>query len=805
VRASDYEKLGAFYLGSRSEPGRQGQPLVYDAKDLTTHGLCVGMTGSGKTGLCLSLLEEAAIDGVPVIAIDPKGDLGNLLLTFPELRPEDFAPWIDDAEATRHGRTVDEHARATAAKWRKGLLDSGQDPSRITRLREAVELAIYTPGSQTGRPLSVLRSLTAPSAEVAADPDALRDRVAGAVSGLCALLGLDPDPVRSREHVLLSNLLDHAWRQGTDLDLGALVGQVLEPPMERVGVMDLETFFPAKARQNLAMQLNNLLASPSFAGWLEGEPLDIAALLRTPSGKPRVSILSIAHLSDTERMFFVTLLLGELIAWMRGQSGTSSLRALLYMDEVFGFFPPVAEPPSKRPMLTLLKQARAYGVGVLLATQNPVDLDYKGLSNCGTWLLGRLSTQRDVNRVLDGLEGAAQTSGVPFDRQATATLLAGLEPRNFYMRNVHDDGPALFRTRWALSYLRGPMTTAQIKKLVVPTEAERAAPEVSPAQFARGAAPVVAAATATATQAKRAAPKAPPLDDSIEQLFVAGAPEAELMPALLAEVTLHYSHRYSNLDRWLEPTLIVPLPTRGRGQPTWTRATWHQVEQLQLHGAPAEGARFVPIDASAFDKKRWAQLPKQLKSHLAVHESMPVWYCPSLKLWSSYGESEAELVARAQQQMREKRDLSIEKLRAKYAPKIKRLEERLRKANQKIERQQSDKSYAAFDTAVNVGGTVVGAIFGRSAFGGAKSSIKSVGRTVREGGDVKRAQQDAVVLKQDLLDLDAQFEDDVSALEDRSLDAPVERRDVKPKKSDIQVLRLALVWLPATSPGTQSS
>ena len=442
--ARDYEKLGLFYLGERTEPEHARTPLVYDSKDLTTHGLCVGMTGSGKTGLCLSLLEEAAIDGIPAIAIDPKGDLANLLLTFPELRPEDFAPWIDEAQATRHGRTVDEHAAAVSKRWREGLAETGQDPSRIKRLRDNVELTLYTPGSTAARPLSILRSLTAPPAALRADADALRDRLGGAVSGLCALLGLDPDPVRSREHVLLATLVSHAWTEGRDLDLGDLVGAILDPPMPRIGVMDLETFFPKKARQALAMQLNAVLASPTFAAWRQGDPLDVSSLLRTPSGKPRVSILSIAHLSEAERMFFVTLLLGEVIAWMRTQPGTGSLRALLYMDEVFGFFPPVAEPPSKRPMLTLLKQARAYGLGVLLATQNPVDVDYKGISNCGTWLLGRLSTSQDVARVLDGLEGAAL--GSDFDRAATETLLAGLPPRTFYMRNVHDDGPALFRT-----------------------------------------------------------------------------------------------------------------------------------------------------------------------------------------------------------------------------------------------------------------------------------------------------------------------------------------------------------------------
>jgi hypothetical protein len=413
----DFEKLGAFYLGREYDletAKPRDELLLYDAKDLTTHAVCVGMTGSGKTGLCLSLLEEAAIDGIPAIAIDPKGDLGNLLLTFPELRPEDFRSWIDPGEAARSGITLDELAEQTAKRWREGLAAWGQQPARIARFRDSADVAIYTPGANAGLPLALLRSFAAPPQAIRDDADALRERIAGAVSGLLSLVGIDADPLRSREHILLSRVLDEAWRAGREVQLADLVREIQSPSFKQVGVVDLESFFPAKDRFELAMSLNNLLASPGFAAWREGEPLDIQRLLYTSEGKPRLSILSIAHLSDAERMFFVTLLLNEVVAWMRSQSGTSSLRALLYMDEVFGYFPPTANPPSKMPMLTLLKQARAYGLGVMLATQNPVDLDYKGLSNAGTWFLGRLQTERDKARVLDGLEGASTAAGAKF-------------------------------------------------------------------------------------------------------------------------------------------------------------------------------------------------------------------------------------------------------------------------------------------------------------------------------------------------------------------------------------------------------
>nr|NIL96656.1 DUF87 domain-containing protein [Planctomycetales bacterium]NIP86789.1 DUF87 domain-containing protein [Planctomycetales bacterium] len=362
----DYEKLGAFYLGKvydLDQGAARDELLLYDSKDLTTHAVCVGMTGSGKTGLCISLLEEAAIDGIPAIAIDPKGDLGNLFLTFPRLAASDFRPWVEEAEATRKGLGPDEYAAQTASRWREGLADWGQTPDRIEKFRQAVDMALYTPGSNAGLPLTVLRSFDAPAQEVVDDSDAFRQRVSSATSGLLGLLGIDADPLRSREHILIANILSHAWQEGRGLRVADLIQQIQSPPFDSVGIVDLDDFFPSKERVELSMSLNGLLASPSFSSWLEGEPLNVKNLLYTSAGKPRLSVISIAHLGDAERMFFVTILLNEVLAWARRQAGTASLRALLYMDEIFGYFPPTANPPSKAPMLTLLKQARAYGLG----------------------------------------------------------------------------------------------------------------------------------------------------------------------------------------------------------------------------------------------------------------------------------------------------------------------------------------------------------------------------------------------------------------------------------------------------------
>src|ERR1700741_4804964 len=461
----EFEKLGVFYLGRNKS---NDDLLLYDSKDLVTHAVCVGMTGSGKTGLCISLLEEAAIDSIPAIIIDPKGDLCNLLLTFPNLAPQDFAPWVEEG--------VDPAQQATL--WKEGLAKWGEDGARIKRLKEAANFRIYTPGSNSGLPVSILKSFAAPPEAIRQDNESLAERINTTVTGLLALVGIEGDPVRSREHILISNILNQEWSNGKDLDIAGLIQKVQSPSITKIGVMDLDSFFPADDRFQLAMALNNLLASPSFASWMEGEALDIPKFLHTDGGKPRHSIFSIAHLGDAERMFFVSLLLNQVLGWMRTQSGTTSLRAILYMDEIFGYFPPVANPPSKLPLLTLLKQGRAFGLGVMLVTQNPVDLDYKGLANTGTWFIGRLQTERDKARVLEGLEGISAGTGQKFDRQEMEQLLAGLNNRVFLLNNTHDDAPEVFETRWAMSYLRGPLTRVQIKALMDPIKGQS---ETSPA------------------------------------------------------------------------------------------------------------------------------------------------------------------------------------------------------------------------------------------------------------------------------------------------------------------------------------
>ena len=471
------EQLGSFFLGAEYDlqaGARRDAPISFDARNLVTHAVCVGMTGSGKTGLCIGLLEEAALDKVPAILIDPKGDITNLLLQFPELKPADFQPWINEDDARRKGKSVEEFAQSTSEQWRNGLADWGIAPERMAVLNNTVSYTIFTPGSEMGTPINILGSLAAPKLDWTTEAEAIRERISGTVAALLGLADINADPVRSREGILLANIFEFYWQQGEDLDLAKLITAIQKPPVRQLGVFDVDTFFPEKDRFQLAMAFNTLVASPRFQTWLQGEPLDVDRLFFDGEGKPRHSVIYIAHLSDSERMFIVTLILENVLTWMRRQSGTTSLRALLYFDEVFGYFPPTAEPPSKRPLLTLLKQARAFGLGVVLVTQNPVDIDYKGLTNAGTWFIGKLQAERDKERVLSGLKGAlaeaGQESSTDYDK-----LITKLGNRVFLLHSVYDKAPVVFTTRWAMSYLRGPLTLPQVRTLMAPRKPQATA------------------------------------------------------------------------------------------------------------------------------------------------------------------------------------------------------------------------------------------------------------------------------------------------------------------------------------------
>ena len=794
----DFEKLGVFYLGRRydlARKKREGELVLYDSRDLVTHAVCVGMTGSGKTGLCIGLIEEAAIDGIPSILIDPKGDLADMLLTFPELSPSEFRPWINEEDAARKGQSPEEYARSQAEMWRKGLADWGQGPERIAKLRASADFTIYTPGSSAGLPVSILKSFASPARAVREDEEAMRERVATTTTGLLALLGIEADPVKSREHILIATILGAAWSRGEDVDLAGLLSRIQAPAFSKIGVIDLEAFFPSKERFALAMKLNNLLAAPGFSAWLEGEPLEVGGLLRTAQGKPRVSIFSIAHLSDAERMFFVTLLLNEVVGWMRAQPGTTSLRALLYMDEIAGYFPPVAVPPAKAPLLTLLKQARAFGLGIVLATQNPVDLDYKGLSNCGTWFLGRLQTERDKARVLEGLEGAA-AGAKGFDRGKMEETLAGLGSRVFLMNNVHEDAPEVFETRWCLCYLRGPLTRAQIKTLMDPARKARDAERASQMPSAE---PAATGATAAAR---------PVLGPDVAQHFApvrGSAPRSAALlyrPAILGSAEIHFDDRDLGVSSSEEVVLLAPLAP-GPEALRWEESKVARLAVSDLEKEPAAGAVFEDLPSSAARGKSYEAWGKDLAAFLYRNRALLVLRSPSSKEVSRPLESESDFRARLQQAWRERRDEAAGKLRQKYADKLASLESRLRAAEQKVDREKQETAFAGVQTAISVGAAVLGAFLGRKAIsattiGRATTAARGAGRTAQQAGDIARAKETAGAIRQQIADLEGELQSEID--ESVSASDPVTEKlepiTVRPKKTDVAVRLTALVWLP---------
>ncbi len=798
-KTETYEKLGAFYLGRPYDP-ETGEtapvPLLYDSKDLQTHAVCVGMTGSGKTGLCVGLLEEAAIDGIPALVIDVKGDLGNLLLTFPDLVPEDFRPWVDAAEAGREGIDVDELARRKAALWKKGLGEWDQDGERIRRLKESADFAIYTPGSEAGLPVSILSSFSAPPPQVAADADLLRERIATTAASLLGLLGIDADPIKSRESIYLSSLLDHGWRQGRDLDLAALIQLIQEPPFERVGVMPVDSFYPAKDRFEFAMALNNLLAAPSFQSWMSGEPLDVDRMLYTEGGKPRVAIFSIAHLSDAERMFFVSLLLNQALGWMRTRSGTSSLRALLYMDEIFGYLPPVQNPPSKKPLLTLLKQARAFGFGLVLATQNPVDLDYKALSNIGTWFLGRLQTERDQERVIDGLLGASSS----LDRGQIERILSGVDKRVFLLHNVHEDEPVLFKTRWALSYLAGPLTRQHIKRLMAGREPSAAPAAAAPTP--RGAAVPAPAVTAASSR--------PVLPPGVPQCFLpatGGLDGLRYQPHLVGLSRIHFIDARRGLEASEEVNLLLPLADGSRVD--WREARQVELSEDELEDDPAsDDAAYAELPEAAAEKRSYNAWRRSLGSMLYRSRRYPLLRNTTFDLVSQPGESERDFRIRLADAAREERDAKIDKLRKRYAGKVATLEGRILSAAQRVEREEDQAKQKKMESMISVGTSLLGALLGRKKVSvtnlrRAGSAFRGVGRISKEKQDVERAKEQLLDLQQRLEDLNAELEAEVDALETRFEQdlGEVDTLELKPRKTDVDVRVVALAWVPFRESG----
>lgn len=780
---TNLEKPGYFYLGKLVNPsnrkGEEGQPLLYQSKNLTTHAVCLGMTGSGKTGLGITILEEAGLNKIPAIIVDPKGDLGNLLLTFPNLSADEFLPWIDKAEASNEGLEPKAYAEEIAKKWKEGLASSGETPERIQKLKESVEMVIYTPASNAGVPLSILSSFKAPTKDQLLDTGAVRDRVLIVASSLLGLLGINADPIKSREHILISTIISSAWQEGNDLDITTLIEQVQRPPFNKIGALDVDTFFPLKDRNALSISLNNLLASPGFQAWMEGEPLDIQELLYTKEGKPKLSILSIAHLSDTERMFFVTLLLNEIVSWIRRQPGTSSLKALFYMDEIFGYFPPTAMPPSKMPMLTLLKQARAYGLGVVLATQNPVDLDYKGLANCGTWFIGKLQTERDKARVCEGLRTA---SNGEIDAEDLNRMLSSISTRTFIMRSIYEKEPVLFKTRWTLSYLCGPLTLTQIQGL------KKSFPEGSEK------------AKAAAIIQKKGAPstRKPMVPAEISEFFInmqTPTKKGVYKGQLLGKAKLHFVDTKNKIDVWHEVSILAPTDANGNNVLWEEGKNWPDLQD-QLEKTALPETPFEELPSGLMQIKNYLAFEKTFKAFLYQNQTLPLFKNEELSLISNIDESEEAFRSRIGPMIKQKRDQTVEKLRETYAEKINAITRKLTIEKEKLSQQQHKVGWKRLEALISIGTTVLNAVLGKRVTKGtitqAGTSIKRAGQSIGSPGTTQIEDECNLYQKQ-LEDLQTQLQNEIAAVEASSI--AIEKIEVNPRKSDISIEPIALVWV----------
>jgi len=805
------EKLGSFYLGAKYDTATKtlsDQVVNYDARDLCTHAVCVGMTGSGKTGLCIGLLEEAAMDKIPAIIIDPKGDMTNLLLQFPNLDTESFAKWVNPDDAARKGMSPEEFAAATAVKWKNGLAEWGQGPERIQELNNNVSYTVYTPGSDAGQPINIMGSFAAPAGDFDDNAELLRERIQGTVAALLGMIGSKEDPVRSREGILLSTLFEHYWKKNEDLDLTKLIRGVQDPPVKQLGVFDVETFFPQKDRFQLAMDFNSLVASPQFQYWLKGDPLDIDKIYFGADGKPKHSIFYIAHLSESERMFFVTLLLNSLVTWMRRQSGTTSLRSLLYFDEIFGFFPPTANPPSKKPLLTILKQARAFGLGSVLVTQNPVDIDYKGLSNAGTWFVGKLQTDNDKERVLDGLKGAIAESGnsssINFD-----DVITGLSSRVFLMHNVHQDAPVVYHTRWAMSYLRGPLTRPQVKDLMKDRKAAAKA-TASSAPTMAGA----AAVTEAPSTVKPAVAEPPAVDPKINQRFFGvwktqSQAKAELgvtedlsvlfEPAILAAAKVRFYDADRGVDEIKEIAILANAPD-DFGRSDWDASMpvkdWDRSLLSQPEVPGGVSVSYTDIPDTANSAKEINSAEKDFSDWLYQNQKITLLQHKKLKLKQDGDESEEAFRMRVQQLAREERDEEMDKIKDKFETKLDRIEEKIRKEEQDLDQAQQEVQDRKRSEMVGMAETAFGMLFGRKR---SLSGMQSKSRMKRKAKDkVQESKEDLEALDDDYGKLQDQLQEALDEVTEKwdDLAEGVTVKEVKPRRTDIKIDTVLLAWNP---------
>jgi DNA helicase HerA-like ATPase len=783
----DYEKLKLFYIGKEESSKDIYTPLVYKNKDLLTHAAIIGMTGSGKTGLGISLLEEAAIDNIPSIIIDPKGDMGNLLLTFPNLQGSDFEPWIEEQDAINNGVTVKEHAQNTANLWKKGIEGDFQSTQRIEKLKNAADFTIYTPGSNAGVQISILSSFKAPSREVLEDNDLLVSLINSTVSSILSLIEEKNDSI-SKESILISSIFMNYYSAGKDLNLEQLISLIVTPPFEKVGIFDLETFFAQDDRLKLALKLNTIIANPSFKSWIEGETLDISNLLYDENGKAKVSIFSIAHLNDSQRMFFVSLLLNQMVSWMRRQEGTSSLKALLYMDEIFGYFPPSANPPSKQPMLTLLKQARSFGVGIILSTQNPVDIDYKGLANIGTWFIGRLQTKQDKEKVIDGLSSASDGN---LDKNQVMNLLSNLEKRTFILKNINEDGIKVFKTRWALSYLKGPIPKDDIRKLMANkiNQSNLKSSENKPEEQ-----------TAKAHIPKVEQSSKPIITSNITQKYLYSSQNNSyyLQPYLTFSCNVHFVNSSKAIDLETTQAFKIYLDEEMKAIDFEEKET---LENSSFEEKERANSSYYTLPVFIQNEKELKAIEKDFSDYIYRNTRLSLYKNDAMKIVSKQEESLSDFKIRLQDRLNEKIDEEVEKLQIKFQKDNDSIEDKLSNLYEKLEKEEQQATATTTDTLISIGTSLLGAFFGKSVLsktnlGKVASSAKGASRILKERNDIKYVEADILQLQEEQKALQHTLENEIEKINTSNLSSNYEIEEIfiKPKRSDIYNIKLELLW-----------
>lgn len=774
-----YEKLGLFYLGKDidSESMKPTEALtLLKNKNFTTHAAIIGMTGSGKTGLGIGLIEEAIIDNIPSIIIDPKGDMGNLCLTDPTFNPKSFEPWVKD-EASAKGEELTSYAQKVATNWEKGLEEWGQKRERVEKF-STVTKTIYTPGSSSGLSINILASLEAPSAEVMDDSDTLASFLKSTVSSLLSLIDIEADPINSKEYILLAKIILDSWSEGKDITIEELIGSVINPPFKKVGVLPFDSYYPQSERFKFATKFNAVIASPSFSSWLQGDTLDIQRLLYDEDGKAKIAIFSIAHLNDNERMFFVTLLLNKYIAWMRHQGGTTALKTILYMDEIFGFFPPTKNPPSKEPMLLLLKQARAYGVGVILSTQNPVDLDYKGLSNIGTWFIGRLQTAQDIDQIIDGLEGKVGSS---FNKNEIKKLLSSMPKRTFLLKSSHLDDIRLFTTRWVMSYLKGPLQKQEIATLMTEQKEQNASTSQT-----------VEPATLDDVEYE----SFNTLESSIKQYYEFNTQEEKyFQPTIAASFEVGFFNQSRAIDEKSGSKLSLQLNHRDSDL-DWLSATLEEEDYSRFPRELPTGAKLGKLPSFIHNDRGLRKAKKSLEEMLYQEKKLELYRCKSPKLESKPYESIGDFKVRLQDMLNNKKEQAIETLKERYAKKEQTLQDRLALAQERVEKEESDVSSKTTDMMISAGMAVIGALFGSRSTSKIGTTLSKGSRILKEKGDVDRAKERVQMSQSKIDDLIDELEEKVDVLEAKYLldSETIETFAIKPRRSDISVKDIAIVW-----------